>query len=246
MMQSPVTGTSLMVRVADALALSGDDRLWFLKACEAASRVERDVDLAREGEQAAHIHFVVSGFAVRYRLTTDGYQQNFGFIIPGNFCDLHMALLDRNDHSIRTLSPCLVTALPRKFLVDAAARSEGLMRAFWWCSLLNESILREWIVNLAQKSAEERVAHLFCELHARLESAGLVQPDNSFLLPLTQRDLANTVGLSIVHVNRSLKALREAGLLLFRQSEVQIADLNRLRARARFNPSYLHLGSSPR
>lgn len=241
----PNTPDKLIAVIADSLALTGADRAWLEEVCEAAVPVRPEVHLAIEGKSDDHVHIILNGFAVRYRCTDDGRQQNLGFIIPGNFCDLHAALLDRHDHNIKTSSNCMVAAVPRQDLLGAASRSEGLMRAFWWCALLNEALLREWIFNLGSKQADERIAHVFCELHARLETVGLVQSDNSFHLPFTQEDLANTVGTSNVQVNRRLRFLRETGLMQFRQSRVRIPDLNKLRAYARFDPTYLHLGANP-
>jgi CRP-like cAMP-binding protein len=89
-----------------------------------------------------------------------------------------------------------------------------LARALWWATLVDEATLREWIVNLGAREAKEKVAHLFCELLIRLRSVGLAEHDE-YELPITQRDLADTVGLSHVHLNRVLQSLRADGLVEF-------------------------------
>lgn len=100
--------------------------------------------------------------------------------------------------------------------------------------------MREWVVNVGSRESERRIAHLFCELRTRLKAIGLTT-GGSFVLPITQMQLGDTVGLSAVHVNRSLRSLREAGLVTFRGDLVQVSDINRLEAFAGFKPNYLHL-----
>jgi CRP-like cAMP-binding protein len=144
------------------------------------------------------------------------------------------------DHAIATLSPCKVAKIPMRTVVDLTDNHPALTKAFWWCSLVDEATLREWLVNVGQRSAEQRIAHLFCELHVRLAAVGLTS-GGSFELPITQSELADTVGMSSVHVSRSLKMLRDAGLVTFRSSAVQIADVDALKRHASFTPNYLHL-----
>ena len=112
--------------------------------------------------------------------------------------------------------------------------------AMWWDTLVSTSIQREWIVNLGQRDAFERVGHLLCELYLRLDGVGLTM-GNSCELPLVQTDLADATGLSAVHVNRTLKELRAAGLIVLKGRMLHIPDLAALKAATMFNPNYLHL-----
>ena len=105
--------------------------------------------------------------------------------------------------------------------------------------LFDASILRQWIVNLGARPAPQRIAHLFCELHARLKSIGQVT-DGSFSLPMTQQTLSDIVGISTVHMNRSLMMLRENQMLTFKQSTVHIPNVYKLEDYAAFDPAYLH------
>jgi CRP-like cAMP-binding protein len=115
-----------------------------------------------------------------------------------------------------------------------------ITRALWWSTLVDEGTLREWILNVTRRSAEEAVAHLFCEMLLRLEAVGLRVGDG-FEFPLTQTELADTVGLSTVHANRVLQKLRKQKLIRLSKSSLQILNIKGLMELAGFEPNYLHL-----
>ena len=123
---------------------------------------------------------------------------------------------------------------------EMMARYPRITRALWWTTLVEESVTREWIVNVGQRSAFERLAHLFCEIFARLRAVGLTH-ENRCELPLTQIELADTLALSAVHVNRTLMEMRRARLVTFQNRQLVIHDLVALEGAAGFNPNYLHL-----
>lgn len=217
-----------------------DDLAWLRDASATPRKVKANTDLIREGDVPDNVFLIMEGIACRYKSTPEGGRQIFAYLVPGDFCDLHVALLDEMDHSIATLTPCSVVRIPKGKVLELTETRPALTRAFWWCSLVDEAVLREWIVNVGSRNAEERIAHLFCELHAWLQAVGLTS-DGSFVLPITQTELGDTVGLTAVHANRSLRSLREAGLVTFRGDIVQVTDMARLQAFAGFNPNYLHL-----
>jgi CRP-like cAMP-binding protein len=177
------------------------------------------------------------------KIVGDGTRQIFGYLVPGDICDLHVALLAEMDHTVATLSDCVVAEIRRPSILNIVAERPALTRALWWTMLVDEAVLREWVTNIGARNSELRIAHLFCELHARLKAVGLVS-EGVFYLPITQQELADTVGLSAVQVNRSLKALRERGLATFRNKVIEIADIRRMRDFADFTEGYLHLSSS--
>ena len=196
-------------------------------------------DIIREGEAPNDVHLVLKGFACRYKLVPDGDRQIFAYLIPGDFCDLNGFILKAMDHTIATLSSCTIVDIPRERVLEMARRPE-IGRALWWATLVDEAILREWIVNLGQRDAEHRIAHLFCELHLRMASVDLVD-DGTLELPITQSELGDTLGLSVVHVNRCLQKLRASGLIMLKHGRLVIPDVGLLHAMCDFNPNYLHL-----
>jgi CRP-like cAMP-binding protein len=200
--------------------------------------------IIQEGESPSDVHLVFSGLACRSKLLPNGKRQIFAFLVPGDFCDLHVFILQHMDHTIETLAPCEFVEIPRERVLELTSRPD-IARALWWANLVDEATLREWLVNLGQRDAVHRIAHLFCELHLRMGSVGLVT-DNAFALPLTQAELGETMGLSTVHVNRALQELRTQGLIAFRANTLVIPDITRLRVKSGFNPNYLHLEGGKR
>ncbi|MGX5843565.1 Crp/Fnr family transcriptional regulator [Mesorhizobium sp. ArgA1] len=220
--------------------LTDADRAWLETVTKLSYEVGTDTDIIREGDNPDRVHVILEGFAARYKVTFEGKRQLFGYLIPGDFCDLHVAVLRRMDHSIATLTPCVVATLPTETVAELTETRPALARAFWWCSLVDEATLREWLLNMGQRPAAQGLAHLFCELHARLEAVGLTD-DGHFDLPVTQVELADTMGLSFVHVNRSLAELRKQNLVTLRDNKIVIPHVGRLKAYAGFDPSYLHI-----
>ena len=196
-------------------------------------------DIIREGDVPRDVHLITSGFAIRYKLLPDGTRQIFAYLLPGDFCDLHVFILDEMDHGIAALSPCTVVDIPRGAILRLIERP-AIARAFWWVTLVDESTLREALVNIGRRQAEERVGHFLCELLARLEVVGLVS-DNSYELPITQSELADTMGLSTVHINRVLQQLRGSKFITFDAKKLTILDVHGLKRFSGFNPNYLHL-----
>lgn len=220
--------------------LSPADRALLDELTSQVTEVAAHQDLAREGDTGAEVHVVLSGFACRYKSLPDGGRQIMAWLVPGDFCDLHLAVLGEMDHSIATLTDSRISTLPRNGLEVVTDAHPGLMRAFWWATLVDEAVLREWLVNMGRRPGDQRVAHLLCEVLARLQAVGLAD-DGEIDFPLTQIDLADTVGLSAVHVNRIIQQLREDGLIVWRSGRLRIPDVPALQAMAGFDPAYLHL-----
>ena len=196
-------------------------------------------DVISDGDRPDHVHLMMAGWSCRYKLLADGSRQITAFLLPGDFCDAHITLLKQMDHGIATLEPAEVAFIPRD-VMRAMTDRPAIARALWWASLVDEGVLRAWIVNLGRREAMERVAHLMCELHARLSNVGRVVA-TGFACPLTQDELADATGLTPVHVNRVLRRLREDGLMTLKQGFAAITDLRGLQRVAGFTPAYLHL-----
>jgi len=197
-------------------------------------------DIIREGDEPRNVNLFLGGWACRYKSLEDGRRQIMSYFIPGDLCDLNIFVLRSMDHSILALTPVTVAEISRDLLEDITVNQPRITQALWWESLVTASIQREWTVNLGQRTAFERIAHLLCELFFRLRAVGLTQ-DNTCEIPLTQVDIGETVGLSTVHVNRTLQELRGAGLITLRDKILVIHDLEAMQNAALFNPNYLHL-----
>lgn len=231
---------NLLTRKLEAFGpLPDADKSLLDEVIQPAQPVGARVDLIREGDAPSHVNLILKGFACRYKTTPDGSRQIMAYLVPGDFCDLHVFILKAMDHTIATLSRCQVVKIPRAQILELMERP-AIARAFWWAALVDEATLREWLVNIGVRSAEQRVAHLLCELLLRLETVGLTNGD-TYELPITQAELADTTGLTSVHVNRVLQRLRQDGLITLKSRNLMIMDVERLKAFSGFNPNYLHL-----
>ena len=234
------TCSCLIRKLEHFTLLSGEEKSALQQACTHVHRYSSKDDLVKEGDPTQGVNLILQGFACRYKLLADGRRQIVAFFLPGDMCDLRICLLKRMDHGIGTLTPVRAALLPRDSVLSLTERFPRLTRALWWSTLVEESITREWVVNVGNRTAFERTAHLFCEVFLRLQVVGLAG-ENACDLPVTQTELADALALSAVHVNRVLMEMRHMGLVTFRSQRLTIHDLDALRSAAGFNPAYLHL-----
>ena len=199
--------------------------------------------VARQGDRPQSCAIVVGGFLVRQRVVSTRNQIS-AFYVPGDMPDLHTLHVPVLDHDLRSIGPSTAALVPHLYLRQTLANSATLTAAFWRETLIQSVIHREWIDNLAARQALPRVAHLVCELFARLDIVGLVK-DGRFELPMSQEDVADACGLSNVHVNRTVQELRRRGLLDWRSQVVEILQPDQLEQLAEFSAAYLQLLKAP-
>jgi len=200
--------------------------------------------LLREGDKMRFCTFVVSGFVYRHKIVGDGGRQIVAVHLSGDFVDLQHIMLDRADHNIQALTPATIVQFADEALLALAFRFPELGKALWMESLIESATFREWVANVGRRDARARTAHLLCELATRREAADLGGRE-SFELPMTQEQLGDALGLTSVHVNRTLRALEEEGLILRSKRAVTVADWPALERAGDFNPGYLHLNDMP-
>jgi CRP-like cAMP-binding protein len=232
--------TPFILKLEHGAELSDEDRRVLEHAVGRVRHFGSRTDLIREGDRPEDVHVILEGFACRYKVLPDGGRQIMAYLIPGDFCDLHVSILDEMDHTIGTLTACKVALLPRTTVMNLTTAHLAIARALWWATLVDEGILREWLVSMGRRPAGKRLAHLFCELLLRLQAVGRAT-ENSFELAMTQNQLANTLGMTEVHLNRMVHQLRSDGLIRLKGRTIVIPDVGKLMAFAEFNPNYLHL-----
>jgi CRP-like cAMP-binding protein len=197
-------------------------------------------DLVHQDEHQPTLFFLLEGFACRHKQLPDGRRQILSFLLPGDGCDLGVTMLPRRDHTTTALSTCRFARTSDPALEHLAQQYPRIRAALQWATLTEEAIAREWVVNVGRRNALERTAHVFCEIYHRMAAIGLVN-GTTCELPLTQTELGDTLGLSTVHVNRTLQELRSRQLIAFGDKRLTILDLPRLEGTALFDPSYLQL-----
>ncbi|MBC9033824.1 Crp/Fnr family transcriptional regulator [Sphingomonas sp. JC676] len=188
---------------------------------------------------------LLEGLMCRYKDLSEGQRQISELHVAGDFVDLHSFTLKRLDHNIMALTACKIAVVPHERLRALSHDHPHLTRLYWFTTNMDAAVHREWELSLGRRSAVARIAQLLAEMHVRLGLVGLTD-GLEFRLPLTQVDLAECVGLTPVHVNRTLKLLREDGAVDMQRGRVRILDLARLHAIAEFNPDYLYLENEPR
>lgn len=202
--------------------------------------VAPDEIFVRSGEELTSSSILLSGWMARSKDLPSGERQVTELHIPGDFVDLHGFTLKRLDHDVTTLSDCVVATVPHERLLEITTKFPHLARVYWFQTNVDAAIHREWALSLGQRSAISRMASLFCELHARLRVVGRTS-GNGYDFPLTQRELSECLGLTVVHANRTLQELRRRGLVEVENRFVRIVDRSGLEGIAQFDPSYLHL-----
>ena len=196
--------------------------------------------LLREGDRPKHCSFLVSGFVYRHKIVGNGGRQIVAVHLPRDFVDLQQGLLSQADHNIQALTGGSVLTVQADELIAQSRRHSGLAIVLFHQMLIEASIAREWLANTNRRDARARTAHMLCELAVRSESAGL-GPRETFELPMAQEQLGDSLGLTAVHVNRTLKSLAGDGLIARDKRSVRVADWKTLCSVGDFTTGYLHL-----
>ena len=220
--------------------LSGDEQECLSTLPLTAKSLGPDQDIVREGDRPSECCLVVEGFACRYKLTDEGKRQIFSFHIPGDIPDLQSLHLKVMDHSLMTLTPCKLAFISHQSLTELLRKCPRVADVMWRDTLIDAAIFREWMMGIGRRSAYTRIAHVLCEVFFKMKSVGLGN-GNGCEWPVTQAELGDALGLSNVHVNRSLQELRGDGLIELRGGSLTILNWDGLKKAGEFDPTYLHL-----
>jgi CRP-like cAMP-binding protein len=203
-----------------------------------------DEIIVRAGEELSNSMLLLDGWLARSKDLPGGERQVTELHVAGDFADLHGFTLKRLDHDVVTMSEAAVAVVPHERLQDLIDRYPRLGRVYWFATNVDGAIHREWALSLGQRSALSRMAHLFCELNIRLDAVGRMSK-NSYEFPLTQREVSECLGLTVVHANRTIQELRRRGLVELENRRLTIVDRRGLEGVGQFDPAYLYF-SKPR
>jgi len=206
--------------------------------------VKADEMVVRAGEDLSVSLLLLDGWLARSKDLAEGDRQITQLHLPGDFADLHSFTLKRLDDDVTTINECRIATVPHSNLTEITEKYPRLARVFWLSTNIDGAIQRELSLSLGQRSAISRMAHLFCELYVRLDVVGQAGPEG-FEFPLTQRELSECLGLTVVHANRTLQELRRRGLIELGNRRLTIRDRRSLEALAEFDPFYLYLDGHP-
>ena len=243
-MQSQTDSASLeplVEKLAYRSELGADERAAILALPYTVRAMERGQFIVRERELATHSCVMLSGYSIRAKVVATGERQIVAIHMKGEVVDLQNSLLKVADHSVQMLTAGTVAMIAREDVVKLTIERPLIGHAMWIDTLVDASIFREWIANVGRRDARTRVAHLLCEFSVRLRVAGLGE-NTHYELPMTQEQLADTTGLTSVHVNRTLKGLEKDGLIeRDNPRAISIGDWRRLAEVGDFDTNYLHL-----
>lgn len=197
--------------------------------------------LVWDGDRPQTTCLLLSGYAYRHKMAGSGLRQILSIHMKGDIIDLQNSLLAVADHNVQMLTDATVALIPVEEVRDVAFHYPALGMAMWYETLVEASIFREWVLNVGRRDAHTAIAHLLCEFALRLETAELGHM-TTYELPITQEQLADAIGVTSVHVNRTLMRLEQEGLIRRNKRMIWIDDWERLAQVADFDPRYLHLG----
>lgn len=237
--------TELFLKGRGSDAIDPDDRRMLEESAATIRTYPTRHTVVRHNQPVQNSTLLLDGFMVRYMDDREGYRQLVAIHVPGDFVDLHGFPMKRLDHDVATIGPVRIAEYPHDAIERIVEERPRLTRLLWFSTLLDAAMHREWIFRLGRLGADGRVAHFFCELNCRLEMIGQAA-GGKFRIPLTQADLAEACGLTGVHVNRVLRALREQGLMVFGRGAVELLDQAALKALAEFDASYLYGTNTPK
>jgi CRP-like cAMP-binding protein len=237
---SSMTHLSTLVVKLRAMTKLGEDDIAAIEALPIqVQELAAHSSILVKGSRPSQCCLMIEGFSARSQTTDDGKRQILSIHIPGDMPDLQSLHLHVMDHDLRTLSDCTLGFIAHDALRALARARPMIAEALWRETLVDAAIFRAWIVNLGRRPANQRLAHLLLEIRRRLELVGLAT-DDRYELPMTQLDLADALGLTPVHMNRVLKALRSDGLLDVKKFVVKLGDAQKLMTLGDFDDLYLH------
>lgn len=238
-MPSDAIRAALVRRLRISSGISDDDVKEIESLPISVRQFPAETPVVRDGERATDCCLIVDGFSVRSKTIPSGKRQILSIHIPGEIPDLMSLFLHVMDHDLTTLTPSTLGFISHEALRALHRRRPSVAEIFWRDTLIDSAMFREWIVNVGQRSAPARLAHVLIELRERLRVIGRVDGD-SFEMPLTQEQIGEALGITAVHANRVIKQLRQEGIVEFHRGRVTVLDERKFLELADFDDRYLH------
>ena len=232
----PRTGRFLAGRLRHDMSI--EEKVSLENMVASTENIADGIKLIERGQTCQKSTMLIDGFMLR-TLESNGKRYGVSFHVPGDFVDLHCFTLKRLDHNIESIGPVRVGYVPHDAIRETMDQQPHLARLFWFSTLLDAAMHREWIMKLEQLTAPKRIAHIVAEIWYRMRMVGLGYPDG-FETPLTQADIADMCGATTIHTNRAIGELRKKGLADFNRGSARILDRTGLESYADFSPDYLY------
>ena len=238
-MPSDVSTAALVRRLRTSDAISDEDVEVIRRLPVTVKDYPAGRPVVRDGQRATECCMIIEGFCARAKTLSDGKRQILSIHIPGEIPDLMSLFLHVMDHDLSTLTACRLGLINHEVLRDLHRRRPNVAEMFWRDTLIDAAMFREWIVNVGQRPAPSRLAHVMMELRERLRVIGRLN-GTSFEMPLTQEEIGEALGITAVHANRVIRQLREHGVVELQRGRVNVLDEGKFRELADFDDRYLH------
>ncbi|HEV2747783.1 MAG TPA: Crp/Fnr family transcriptional regulator [Allosphingosinicella sp.] len=233
-------GEALARHLACIGDLSAEDQAVVTALGGETRHLKRNEDILRSGEHPTHVVIVLSGFLYRYTIGPDGARQIHSFYMPPEAPCLETLYLDVMDNNLAATTDSRIGLIPHPDIYRVIDEHPGVRKLLWRQTLVQAAIFREWLMRNSKLPAHAALAHFFCEILTRAKAAGIADGD-SCRLPITQEMLADAVGMTTVHTNRTMMLLRDTGAVEWRNGRLQVRDWEKLRDACDYDPYYLHL-----
>jgi CRP-like cAMP-binding protein len=230
----------LLRKLESVASLSAEEKAAVLDLPITVRQMRADHDIVRERDRPSQCCLVLDGWLCRYKILETGTRQIFSFHIAGDIPDLQSLHLRVMDHNLGSLGQSTVAFIQHESVKSLAKDFPHICNVLWRDTLIDAAIFREWMVGMGRRDAPSRIAHLICELFTKMRSVGLTR-GYTCDFPITQSVMGDALGLSTVHVNRSLMELRGKGLIKLEKQVLTILKWHGLQKEGGFNPLYLHL-----
>ncbi|MGP4843981.1 Crp/Fnr family transcriptional regulator [Marinobacter sp. 1Y8] len=231
--------TSCIIKHFEHYSPLTDNDKWLLDTLEESPKAyPKSTHIWQPGDVAEHFYTLSNGWAYTYRNMEDGSRQVLDIYVPGDVIGLRELAFEKQITGLSLLTDAQLCAFPKTRLTEVFSESLLLSTIFFIITSIDQAILLERLVNLGRRSARQKLTHFMLEISTRLSKTN-ADVDNPLKLPLSQTLLADALGLSAVHVNRTFKALKEEALISATNGSVQLLDIPGLKQAAGFDPEYL-------
>jgi CRP-like cAMP-binding protein len=231
-------------RLTSRSVLTEEEQQAILNLPGNSEHVQANRDFVRLGERVNYACLIVAGLVGRFGENAEGKRQITAIHVPGDMPDLHSVVQPTATSALQALSIATIIRVPHAALRSATNLYPALAEAFWRHCMVDAAILSQWVINVGRRNAKTRMAHLLCEMGTRLQTTP-ISGETLFPFAVTQEQLADATGLTGVHVNRTLKALRQDGVAEVSKRSVRIPDWDALAAVGEFEPTYLQENVRP-
>lgn len=230
--------SKLAVHLSDHPPLNVQETEILQRLQSAVRTIPRGNDIIVQGRKYNGIYVLIDGFGLQYKVLSDGKRQVFNVSLPGDMIGYPACFFEEALYSVTALTKASVCTITFDDMSEMFQSFPRLAMALFWSTAGETAMFGEHLADVGRRSAYERVAHFVLEMATRLEAVGLAD-HSTFIMPLTQGRIADVVGLSVPHINRMLRRLRDDGLIEMKGQRMQILDRDALSALADFDDSYL-------